>query len=127
MPPDNTREWLLEVSEILAEQTLTIIEDVKKPVENAGLEDKLTHMYVQTFVHLLVAAALSDYRKHKFKDKQEAYNHTVEKFHALKYNLQNSISVGFEEAWAQVYNQYVDYYVAIEQVPPPINSEDLPC
>lgn len=125
MAKDRIRDWLLETSEILTNSTLGIIASCPKPVENVGLDSKLTYMYIQTLMHVLLATALDDYKKHKIVDKQKQMDHILEQFHVMKSELQNAISTGFEDAWAQCFNQHVDYYVAIEQIPAAMNKE--PC
>ena len=125
MSEANVPAWLDEFSQVMVKATLEFITNVKKPVDGMNLEEKLTYMYVQTLIHVLVAQALSDFANHKMKDRQQQYNHTAEKLMVLKSELQNAIAIGFEDAWAQVYNQHVDYYVSIDPVPPAINKE--PC
>lgn len=109
-----------EFAQTLANETFKLIHATG---EKKHLQNDITSRFVSYFLENTILYTLNKYADSKQLTEEEMYTYTKEDFAAVKYQLQNAIAKGFEQAFQLHANKRPEYYCAINLVPEPLNKK----
>lgn len=118
-----TNSWVDEFAEDMAAETLKLIKASSKS-KGDKVSKELSVQFIKYLTHLVILDTLNEYKKKKLSSKK-AYEFTHKNFTDLKLQLSHALAESFEKSFEVFSNRYVEYYVAINPVPNPVNKEPI--
>lgn len=117
-------QWVEELSKSMAIESLNLLRSFGKARGGELTSKKLHASFVKFLIKEMVKESLLVKNESKLTSK-EAYKVAYKSFQEMKSVIQLVIALGFEKAFEDFSNSYVEYYCKIEAVPEPVNKK--PC